>query len=92
MRLLSAISLGILLVGCTQRPVILYDEVFFHSKIVDNLPPGVFGRATCLANNLCTSEIRRETYPDCVGHEIVHGHSGGWHEGYETTWGCKAWQ
>lgn len=92
MRLLPAISLGILLMGCTQRPVILYDEVFFHSKIVDNLPPGVFGRATCLANNLCTIEIRRETYPDCVGHEIVHGHSGGWHEGYETTWGCEAWQ
>lgn len=91
MRLLAAISLCVLLIGCAKQPTILQDEVFFHSKIVDDLPRGVFGRATCLSNNLCTIEIRRETYPNCIGHEIVHGHSGDWHKGYETTWGCSTW-
>lgn len=89
---LALVVLTVIMVGCTATPTIVNDEVFFTSKIVDNLPRGVHGRSTCYSHNVCVIEIARETYPSCVGHEVVHGHSGDWHEGYETTWGCEGWQ
>ena len=89
MRLLTVLVSVLYLVGCVAQPIIINDEVFFSSKIVDDLPAHTFGRTTCYSDTFCHIDIRRETYPKCIQHEVRHGHEGNWHKGYETTWDCE---
>jgi hypothetical protein len=83
----SLLSL-LLLAGCAAQPVPVHDQVFFSVKLVDELPPRVYGTAKCSFGNVCQIELLRSVYPDCLTHEIRHGFEGNWHEGYETTWDC----
>lgn len=87
-RFLKALVICSVVTGCAATPVPVHSEVFFSVKLVDTLPKGVYGTAKCTTTNLCRIEIRRDTYPNCIQHEIRHGFEGNWHPGYETTWDC----
>ena len=92
---------GLVLAGCTAQPALVYDEAFFSVKFVDHIPTPVekdgkwvktYGITECsnFDNNqpICSIELLKEDYPDCLYHELRHVFEGNWHEGYETTWDC----
>lgn len=92
MRRRSAIFAALLLAGCDQTPAqIERTEALVHIRLVDHIDykPGydALGLTRC-ANGVCVVEIRRDTYPACVTHEIRHVFEGDWHPGRETTEGC----
>lgn len=86
----GVIVVGLLLSGCAffSEPPPLRDEAIVHIKLVDNLPYGHYGKATC-AEGLCTVLLRRDTYPYCLGHEVRHAFEGNWHEGRESVDDCR---
>lgn len=48
------------------------------ARLVDDLPPGIGGRASW-SGNICAVLIRRETYPRCLTHEWRHCFEGPFH-------------
>lgn len=82
------IVLTLLAGGCTATMYDRHrDEVFAHIKLVGDLPAGTYGTAQC-KDGICYIEIRRESYPDCITHEIRHGFEGDWHPGRNSTKDC----
>ena len=86
----ALIFAALLLAGCSS-PVPVRDEIVAHIRLVDqiNYKPGydALGLSRC-ANGVCVVEIRRDTYPACVIHEIRHVFEGDWHAGRETIEDC----
>lgn len=81
---------AMLTTGCSvvdRVPSPLRDESFVHIKLVDELRKGTLATAR-VKDGLCVVEIRKDVYPNCVTHEIMHCFSGNWHEGYETDDYC----
>lgn len=46
-----------------------------------------YGLTRC-ANNVCTLEILRDSYPYCLQHELRHAFEGNWHANRETLEDC----
>ena len=88
---ICAILCGILLTGCVANtPKAVIDESVVHIQLVDVVDannPNKLAEATW-RGNVCIVKIRRDVYPNCVTHEIMHCFSGNWHEGYETDNYC----
>jgi len=42
-----------------------------------------------LGNGVCHVQIRKDIYPYCITHEVMHGFSGEWHGGEESTMFCE---
>ena len=79
------------LAGCVDQGYdIKHPEVVVMVQVVDVIKeqPKAFGYSTC-THGVCTIQIRRETYPDCITHEVRHAIEGNWHAGRETTEDCR---
>ncbi|MES2917031.1 MAG: hypothetical protein V4729_00275 [Pseudomonadota bacterium] len=88
-RLLACLPL-LLAAGCAglfDGPRPSRDEVFVHIRLVDDLPHGQFGLASC-HEGVCSIRLRRETYPYCLLHELRHPFEGNFHEGRHSTEDC----
>jgi hypothetical protein len=87
---ICAIMGGIFLTGCVAQtvPQPNIDKSIVHIQLVESFDtPGRLGEATW-RGNICLVKIRKDVYPNCVTHEIMHCFSGNWHEGYETDNYC----
>lgn len=81
---------ALLTAGCASlfdSPRPLRDEVFVRIRLVDDLPHGKYGVATCF-QGFCQVQLRRETYPYCLLHELRHPFEGNFHEGRESVEDC----
>lgn len=88
-RRLGCLSL-VMAAGCApvfDAPRPTRDEVFVRIRLVDDLPHGKFGVASCV-QDFCQVELRRETYPYCLLHELRHPFEGNFHEGRESLEDC----
>lgn len=88
-RVLASLPL-LLAAGCSgffNGPQPRRDEVFVHIRLVDDLPHGQFGLASC-HDAFCSIQLRRETYPYCLLHELRHPFEGNFHEGHHSTEDC----
>lgn len=82
----------VLAAGCASlfdgpRPT--RDEVFVRIRLVDDLPYGKFGMASCF-QGICQVQLRRETYPYCLLHELRHPFEGNFHEGRDSVEDCHS--
>lgn len=85
------IALALLLSGCgffdaTTKPK--RDEVFVAIKLVDDLPMRQYGEARCSVDGVCILEIKRDTYPMCITHEVRHAFEGNFHGNQPSDEDC----
>lgn len=90
--MVCSVMMATLLAACNaEHPEPKRDMVVATVKIVDALPApvkqGELARAK-FNQGLCTIWIRRDVYPACLTHELMHCFSDSWHDGYETTAHC----
>ena len=91
--LLSTVGFGGLVVlaltACTpQPPKPLVDSRLITIELVDGFDnPRQIGEAT-MTPHLCSIEIKKDRYPDCITHEVMHCFSGDWHQGRESDEYC----
>jgi len=81
--LLLAPVLVLFLVACSPvPPKPERDTIFTSVTLVDGFDnPDQIGRIKHHGNGVCAIEIKRDHYPDCITHEVLHCFSGSWHEG-----------
>lgn len=71
------------LTGCAtfDGPAPLRPSAMFTVTLVDDLPHGRTGQATCTPDGaFCNLQIRRDQYPLCVTHEVRHAFEGKFHD------------
>lgn len=92
-RAASVCLILMVLAGCSAQPAPTpdLDIIFASIKLVDSFPdrsPSTLALAKGTEHGFCSIEIRRDVYPRCITHEVMHCFSGNWHEGYETDEYC----
>jgi len=77
------------LTACTtQPPKPVVDSRLITLELVDEFEePNKLGQAT-MGTHLCSIEIRKDVYPNCVTHEVMHCMSGDWHKGRDSDEFC----
>jgi len=87
MKIFSVLLL-LALAGCESEYNTVRDKAFFEITIVDEIVPyqgdEVVGYADCKFG-LCSIQILRSHYPDCIEHEIRHGFEDDWHGDIPTA-------
>lgn len=85
---------ALLISGCVTDdapPAVLRDDVLLYVHLVDHIDyrsdTKAYGLTRC-ANNVCTLEILRDSYPYCLQHELRHAFEGNWHANRETLEDC----
>jgi hypothetical protein len=86
--LVSLLSIG----GCAtlDYPEPKRDLVYVSIELVDEIAemPEAYGIARCYYNGVCNIKIRKDVYPRCITHEVMHAFSGPWHGNRKTTQFC----
>lgn len=87
MRIFSILLL-LVLAGCDTEYKLYRDKAFFEITIVDEIVPykgdNVVGYTDCKLG-VCSVQILRSHYPDCIEHEVRHGFEGYWHGDIPTV-------
>lgn len=83
---LCVLMAAVLISGCSSitvdHPKPMRDTVFVAIHIVDELPTGNTDDTLAIArqtNGVGEIFIRRDVYPLCITHEVMHLFSGDWH-------------
>lgn len=88
----SVVGFIVLLTGCASTPPApKHTQVFTSIEIVDEFDnPKQLGSTTWNPDveGVCEIKIRKDVYPNCITHEVMHCFSGEWHEGYDTDKYC----
>jgi hypothetical protein len=84
--------LAVLVSGCStvaSSPSPRVDVIFAEIKLVDEIKErkDALGLSRC-KHNVCQIQIRRDVYPLCITHEVMHGFSGSWHSTNDSTEYC----
>ncbi len=80
-----------IMIGCKALPPEPErDTIFTSVKIVERIDgyPDALAITRFNGTGVCEIEVRRDVYPDCLAHEVMHCFSGNWHAGKETEMFC----